>query len=147
MGAMIKGCLIASVIVLSQSPAMGQSGVISGPPQVKPEAVWIAVAGGSDIRGRYVGVGYSGRHRSRYDAEDAAVDACHKQGRGVRCLEAYAKSEGCLYIVPGTTRGGVTWGRGSTQNEALIECRRGGYDCNPKQVVGGCVDDRPQTEN
>ena len=100
---------------------------------------WVAVAGGFDSKGRYVGVGYSGFSASRAAAEDEALRACNGYGRGVRCREAFAVSNGCLYIVPGTRNGGVTWGRGSTTQLALEQCRRGGYTCTSQRVVGGCV--------
>jgi len=100
---------------------------------------WIAVAGGFDGKGQNVGVGYSGHHTSRIDAENAALRACDRYGRGVRCREPYAVPTGCLYIVPGNRRGGVTWGRGSTRQLALDQCRRGGYRCDTGRVVGGCV--------
>ncbi len=100
---------------------------------------WIAVSGGFDSKGRYVGVGYSGHTSSRSAAEDEALRACNGYGKGVRCREAFAVSNGCLYIVPGNRSGGVTWGRGSTSEFALEQCRRGGYTCSPQRVVGGCV--------
>ncbi len=100
---------------------------------------WIAVAGGFDGKGQNVGVGYSGFESTRAEAEDAALRACNGYGRGVRCREAFAVSNGCLYIVPGTRAGGVTWGRGATSALALEQCRRGGYTCTQQRVVGGCV--------
>lgn len=100
---------------------------------------WIAVAGGFDGKGQNVGVGYSGHVASRAGAEDEALRACNRYGRGVRCRDPFAVSTGCIYIVPGTKRGGVTWGRGSTPNLALEQCRKGGYTCESKRVVGGCV--------
>jgi hypothetical protein len=100
---------------------------------------WIAVAGGFDSKGRNVGVGYSGHTTSRSAAEDEALRACNGYGKGVRCREAFAVSNGCLYIVPGSRSGGVTWGRGATTEFALDQCRRGGYTCDRKRVVGGCV--------
>jgi hypothetical protein len=99
----------------------------------------IAVAGGFDGKGQYVGVGYSGYTSSRSAAETEALRACNGYGRGVRCREAFAVSNGCLYIVPGSRNGGVTWGRGSTSRFALEQCRRGGYTCTSQRVVGGCV--------
>ena len=102
---------------------------------------WIAVAGGFDGKGQNVGVGYSGFQSSRVDAENAALRACDGYGRGVRCREPFAVATGCLYVVPGTRQGGVTWGRGSTRDLALQQCRRGGYRCDTKRVVGGCVPD------
>jgi hypothetical protein len=124
---------------MNATPAFAQSGVVSGPPQVRTEPVWIAVAGGFDGNGRNVGVGYSGHQSSRNAAENAALASCRKYGRGVRCREAHAVDDGCLYIVPGSRRGGVTWGRGTTPDVALSECRRGGYSCNSGRVIGGCV--------
>lgn len=111
------------------------------PPGRRQTVTWIAVAGGFDGRGQNVGVGYSGFQSSRTEAEDAALRACDGYGRGVRCREPYAVSTGCLYIVPGSRQGGVTWGRGSTRDLALQQCRRGGYRCDSKRVVGGCVPD------
>jgi hypothetical protein len=103
---------------------------------------WIAVAGGFDGKGRNVGVGYSGTQPIKSDAEDEALRACNRYGKGVRCREPYAVSDGCLYIVPGTKSGGVTWGRGSTQESALEQCRRGGYNCDRKRIIGGCISSR-----
>jgi Domain of unknown function (DUF4189) len=130
-----------AAVALASGPALAQSGVISGPPQVKVEPVWIAVAGGFDGNGRHVGVGYSGRRNTRDEAEEAALRACRDNGRGVRCREPRATDSGCLYIVTGTRRGGVTWGRGGDRETALSECRRGGYTCNSNRVIGGCVSD------
>jgi Domain of unknown function (DUF4189) len=127
------------VLLAAVAPAFGQSGVLSGPPQVKVAPVWIAVAGGFDGNGNNVGVGYSGHRNSEQDAETTALAACRKQGRGVRCKEAHAVNVGCIYIVPGSRTGGVTWGRGATRDAALNECRRGGYTCNSNRVIGGCV--------
>jgi len=138
-GSMLRMSIPALAAVALASPALAQSGVISGPPQVKVEPVWIAVAGGFDGGGRNVGVGYSGRRNSRDAAEQAALRACRDNGRGVQCREARASDSGCLYIVPGTRRGGVTWGRGGTREVALSECRRGGYTCNSNRLIGGCV--------
>lgn len=131
--------LVVLALMMMTSSAFAQSGVISGPPQVKIEPVWIAVAGGFDGNGRNVGVGYSGHQNSREAAENSALAACRKYGRGVRCREAHVVSEGCIYIVPGSRRGGVTWGRGSTHDIALSECRRGGYSCRSDRIVGGCI--------
>lgn len=111
------------------------------PPGRRQAGTWIAVAGGFDGKGQNVGVGYSGFQNSRVDAEDAALRACDGYGRGVRCREPFAVSTGCLYIVPGNRQGGVTWGRGATRDLALQQCRRGGYRCDTKRVVGGCVPD------
>ena len=111
------------------------------PPGRRQAASWIAVAGGFDGKGQNVGVGYSGFQSSRVDAENAALRACDGYGRGVRCREPFAVSTGCLYIVPGNRQGGVTWGRGSTRDLALEQCRRGGYRCDSKRVVGGCITD------
>jgi hypothetical protein len=131
--------LVILAAAMSTTAALAQRGVVSGPPQVKIEPVWIAVAGGFDGNGRNVGVGYSGHHSSRNAAENAALASCRKYGRGVRCREAHASDRGCLYIVPGSRRGGVTWGRGATRDAALSECRRGGYSCNGDRVIGGCA--------
>jgi hypothetical protein len=99
---------------------------------------WIAVAGGFDGRGKNVGVGFSGQQYSRIEAENSALNACNRRGRGIRCQQAYAVPNGCLYIVPGSGRRGVTWGRGSTPEVALQECRRNGYSCDRGKVIGGC---------
>jgi hypothetical protein len=179
--------LFIGAMMLALPQALAQSGVLSGPPQVRPDtgpppggrpppgpglrsqdeppgtrpppgpglrsqdeppggrdrdsfrATWIAVAGGFDGRGQNVGVGYSGHLTSRLDAEDEALRACNRYGKGVRCTEPFAVSTGCLYIVPGSKQGGVTWGRGSTRELALDQCRRGGYRCDSKRVIGGCV--------
>jgi hypothetical protein len=136
---MSKLGILMLVLATVTTQAHAQSGVISGPPLVKVEPVWIAVAGGFDGNGRNVGVGYSGHRNSRGAAEDAALAACRKYGRGVRCREAHVVNTGCIYIVPGSRRGAVTWGRGATRDGALAECRRGGYSCNSDRVLGGCV--------
>jgi hypothetical protein len=151
---LLHSCLVfAGVLMLGLAQALAQSGVLSGPPQTKqappappmvgvsPEQrlTWIAVAAGFDGRGRNVAVGYSGHHSSRIDAEQAALRACNGYGRGVRCRNPVAASAGCLYLAPGSRRGGVTWGRGSTRESALRECRRGGYTCPSNRIVGGCV--------
>lgn len=147
-------CLVIALAMLAAMPrVLAQSGVLSGPPQVNagPSAsgpsvqqgqqlAWIAVAGGFDGSGKNVGVAYSGgAHGSKIAAEDAAISACNRYGRGVLCREAFAVSTGCLFIAPGGRSGGVTWGRGATRALALEECRRGGYTCNTGRVVGGCI--------
>ena len=53
--------------------------------------------------------------------------------------QPFAVSTGCLFIVPGSGAGGVTWGRGATRTLALEECRRDGYTCDRGRVIGGCV--------
>lgn len=139
MGWALKSLTFVLAAVAWAPQALAQSGVLSGPPQIKTEPVWIAVAGGFDGNGRNVGVGYSGVRKSRTEAEDAALSACRDYGRGVRCREPHVTNAGCLYIVPGSRRGGVTWGRGGTRDAAMSECRRGGYTCNSNRIIGGCV--------
>lgn len=140
--------LLAMTLPLSRT--LAQSGVISGPPQVQPGSVspggqrpglvWIAVAAGLDSSGRRVAVGYSGHQRSRFEAEEAAIRQCNRFAQGFACQAPIAVSGGCLYIVPGNGPGGsVRWGRGATQQAALDECRRGGYDCPTNKLLGGCV--------
>ncbi len=160
--------LAVGAALLGSSLALAQSGVLSGPPQVIPGGpqappnygappppsnfssppvepeqrgggVWIAVAAGFDGRGRNVSVGFSGTRSSRIDAENAALDACNNRRRDVLCTSPYAVPAGCLYIVPGSGRRGVTWGRGSTPDLALQECRREGHACDRGRVIGGCV--------
>ena len=99
---------------------------------------WVAVAAGFRD-GRWVRVGFA-RRGTRGDAEIAAIDACNGGPGGVRCTNPYATSSGCLYIVAGKRKGGVTWGRGANQDVALSECRRGGYTCREKDIIGGCPD-------
>jgi len=154
------GGLVGIAMLLPASETLVQSGVISGPPQVQsgpggqsgpgaqsgqgPSAgvggdVWIAVVGGFDGSGRRVSVGYSGHQRSRAEAEDAAIRACARSDSSVSCRNPFAVSSGCLYIVPGSRQGGMTWGRGGTRDIAFNECRRGGYSCPNSKLVGGCV--------
>ena len=156
--------LTAAVVVgLMGSHVLAQSGVQSGPPQVQggpasgpgpdsgpgtgpgpaidqrpgvSQEGWVAVAAGFRD-GRWVRVGFA-RRGTRGDAETAAVDACNGGPGGVRCTNPYATSSGCLYIVAGKRKGGVTWGRGGNQDVALSECRRGGYTCREKDIIGGC---------
>jgi hypothetical protein len=140
--------LLAMTLPISRT--LAQSGVISGPPQVQPGSVspdaqrpdlmWIAVAAGLDGSGKRVAVGYSGHQRSRFEAEDAAIKQCNRFAQGFVCQAPYAVSYGCLYIVPGDRPGGsVQWGRGATQQTALDECRRGGYNCPTSKLLGGCL--------
>ena len=147
------GGLVGIAMLLPVSEALAQSGVVSGPPQVQSGAggqtgqlpntgrgeVWIAVTGGFDGSGRRVAVGYSGHQRSRAEAEDAAIRACARSDPQVSCRNPFAVSSGCLYIVPGSRQGGMTWGRGGTREIAFDECRRGGYTCPSSKLVGGCV--------
>jgi hypothetical protein len=147
--------LAAAVMGLIGSQVLAQSGVQSGPPQVQggpasgpgtgpgvdqrpgvSQEGWVAVAAGFRD-GRWVRVGFA-RRGTRGDAEVAAVDACNGGPGGVRCTNPYATSSGCLYIVAGKRKGGVTWGRGGNQDVALSECRRGGYTCREKDIIGGC---------
>ena len=146
--------------------ALAQSGVISGPPQVRDapqrgpapdrgpmpgpgprsdlgpqpsvELTWVAVAAGFK-GGRWVRVGFARRNTSG-DAESAALQACHGGPGKLRCETVFSTDRSCLYIAPGKRRGGVTWGRGATKEVALSECRRGGYTCVDKDVIGGCPD-------
>ena len=145
--------LAAGLVGLTGSQVLAQSGVQSGPPQVQggpgpspgtwaraqaqaravdqrpgvSQEGWVAVAAGFRD-GRWVRVGFA-RRGTRGDAEIAAIDACNGGPGGVRCTNPYATSSACLYIVAGKRQGGVTWGRGATQDVALSECRRGGYTC------------------
>lgn len=153
--------LLACATALGGVHALAQSGVQSGPPQVRgggssgpdanrpgpgvgqpsgigPESSWVAVAAGFRD-GRWVRVGFA-RRSSRGDAEIAAVEACNGGPGGVRCSNPYATSNGCLYIVAGKRKGGVTWGRGGTREVALSECRRDGYTCRERDIIGGCSD-------
>lgn len=142
--------IVLLAMTLPISRTLAQSGVISGPPQVqpgsdspggqRPDLMWIAVAAGLDSSGTRVAVGYSGHQRSRFEAEDAAIKQCNRFAQGFVCQAPYAVSLGCLYIVPGDRPGGsVRWGSGATQQTALDECRRGGYNCPTSKLLGGCV--------
>lgn len=152
--------LVAVAAGLGSLQALAQSGVQSGPPQVqagpgpdsnpspspgvgvdqRPSGTgdegWVAVAAGFR-EGRWVRVGFA-RRGTRGDAEVGAIEACHGGPGGVRCENAFASSSSCLYIVAGKRKGGVTWGRGSSKDIALSECRRGGYTCTQKDIIGGC---------
>ncbi len=152
---LLLGGLICIAMTLPASQILAQSGVISGPPQVRrdpgapmdpgpggyrTDMGWLAVAAGFDGSGRRVAVGFSGQHRSRIEAEDAALSQCNRYARGFSCHTPYAVSDGCLYIVPGERRGGgVSWGRGGTRQAALDQCRRGGYSCSTSKLLGGCL--------
>jgi hypothetical protein len=98
----------------------------------------VAVAAGFRD-GRWARVGFARRGR-RGEAEAAAIESCNGGPGGVRCSNAFASATSCLFIVAGTKRGGVTWGRGATKDVALRECRRGGYTCRDRDVIGGCPD-------
>lgn len=146
-------CLVLLLVLAGGMGVSHAQGVISGPPQtgggggggggggVAPPSTnpgWIAVAGGFGGNGRFVDTGFSGLKNSRGEAEQAALSAC-RRGKRATCRNPFAVSSGCLYIVPGTRSGGVTWGRGGTIDAALNECRRGGYSCDRSRVIGGCV--------
>jgi hypothetical protein len=150
-------------LLASPEQVVAQSGVISGPPMVdkgpgvaapnfgpgtgpsygqpdrRNDGAWIAVSGGFDLRGKNVGVGFSGVRYSQLEAENAAIGACNARGKGIKCQQAFAVASGCLYIVPGSGARGVTWGRGATPEIALQECRRDGYTCDRGKVIGGCI--------
>jgi hypothetical protein len=152
------------MMALGAEQVLAQSGVVSGPPQIRddgpppkdtgppprqdqgPSSVqpglsdtsWVAVAAGFR-EGRWVRVGFA-RRGSRGEAEIAAIEACNGGPGGVRCSNAFASSNSCLFIVAGKKRNAVTWGRGGTREVALSECRRGGYTCNERDVIGGCPD-------
>jgi hypothetical protein len=157
--------LLAGIGAFAGPQVLAQSGVQSGPPQVQgqpgpnpgpgpspspnpspgvgvdqrpntADVGWVAVAAGFR-EGRWVRVGYA-RRGTRGEAEVAAIDACNGGPGGVRCSNAFASSSSCLFIVAGKRRGGVTWGRGSSHDVALSECRRGGYTCAQKDIIGGC---------
>jgi hypothetical protein len=116
-------------------PRLGQP----GEPDRRNDGAWIAVSGGFDLKGKNVGVGFSGVRYSQLEAENAAIGACNARGKGIKCQQAFAVANGCLYIVPGSGARGVTWGRGATPEIALQECRRDGYACDRGEVVGGCI--------
>lgn len=152
--------LIAAGMMLAGPTVLAQSGVQSGPPQIREQGPrsspgpgsgpsvdqpsgtasesWVAVAAGFRD-GRWVRVGFA-RRGTRGEAEIAAVDACNGGPGRVSCSNPYATSSACLFIVAGKRQGGVTWGRGSTRDVALSECRRGGYTCRERDIVGGCPD-------
>jgi hypothetical protein len=152
-GLLVLVGLICVATTLPASQTLAQSGVISGPPQVRPsqgapagpgayrpDMAWIAVAAGFDGSGKRVAVGFSGQQRSRREAEDAAIRQCNRSARGFSCHTPHAVSDGCLYIVPGKRQGGgVSWGRGGTRQSALDQCRRGGYSCASSKLLGGCL--------
>src|SRR5258705_13975141 len=102
MGWALKSLLVALATVAWAPQAIAQSGVVSGPPQIKVEPVWIAVAGGFDGNGRNVGVGFFGTPKTRDDAEQGALLSCRKYGRGVRGNATQWSKARCLCIVPGT---------------------------------------------
>ena len=159
---LFKLCLLVAVLaVLGNGQAGAQSGVVSGPPQVRdagrpsqapgnpsgaPSAArpsasdtsWVAVAAGFR-EGRWVRVGFA-RRGTRAEAETAAIQACNGGPGKVQCSNAFASSNSCLFIVAGKKRNAVTWGRGATREVALSECRRDGYTCNQRDVIGGCPD-------
>jgi hypothetical protein len=116
-------------------PRLGQP----GEPDRRNDGAWIAVSGGFDLKGKNVGVGFSGVRYSQLEAENAAIGACNARGKGIKCQQAFAVANGCLYIVPGSGARGVTWGRGATPEIALQECRRDGYACDRGKVIGGCI--------
>src|SRR5262245_51197866 len=104
-------CLLAgTATLLSLSQTLAQSGVVSGPPQIRPEAKpqappplpqvggWIAVAAGFDGSGQKVSVGYSGHQSTRAEAENEALRFCNNVDRAVSCRDPFAVSNGCLYI-------------------------------------------------
>jgi hypothetical protein len=148
-------CLIGIVaLLLAPQQARAQTGVFGGPPQVQPgqpsaaqrptpaepsSVTWIAVVGGFDGSGRRVSVGYSGYRDSRRDAEESALQACRGNDSRAVCKDPFAVSTGCLFIVWGERRGGVSWGRGATRDLALQQCRRGGYVCQTSKIIGGCL--------
>jgi hypothetical protein len=151
-GALAQSGVVSGPPQVLKGPNMGpNAGPNTGPnnnfgsPPVEPEmrggggGTWIAVAGGFDGKGKHVGVGFSGQRYSRMDAESAAISACNGRGRGIQCRQAFAVPNGCIYIVPGSGGRGVTWGRGATPEVALQECRRDGYTCDSRKVIGGCL--------
>ena len=106
----------------------------------EPKQSWIAVVGGFAGNGRHVSVGFA-RRDTRDAAEAAALRSCNDYGPATcKSKDVFSKDSGCLYITPGSRRGGVTWGRGSTQETALSECREKGYTCPKEKLVGGCVE-------
>jgi hypothetical protein len=155
---------VGLAVSFAASQVLAQSGVISGPPQVRDapqrgpspgpvpgpgprsdlgpqpsvDLSWVAVAAGFKA-GKYVRVGFARRNTSG-DAESAALQACHGGPGKVRCESVFSSDRSCLYIAPGKKRGAVTWGRGATKDVALSECRRGGYTCQDKDIIGGCPD-------
>jgi hypothetical protein len=85
----------------------------------------------------HVASGASWNSPSPDRADQAAMEACSREGRNCK-LVSYFKKGGCGYISVGHNEHATRYGLGATATRAYDNCRKDGYDCKPAQ--GGCTD-------
>jgi hypothetical protein len=69
-------------------------------------------------------------------AEDAAIDACFRDGRNCHVVSSFSNG-GCGFISVGRNTHATRYGIGATPQRAFENCAKDGFDCNlPK---GGCT--------
>ena len=104
---------------------------------VSAAAEWGAVACGTwrDSSGTArVAVGSAINYGTEAGARNRALQECSSRGRN---CTATTFSVGCGFIAVGSTSNAVRCVNGTSVQEALNKCRRGGYNCKPP--IGGCL--------
>jgi len=90
-----------------------------------------------DNGGLHVTAGTAKNFSSPGRAEDAAVDACFRDGRNCHVVSSFSNG-GCGFISVGRNTHATRYGIGATPQRAFENCTKDGFDCNlPK---GGCTD-------
>ena len=90
-----------------------------------------------DNGGLHVTSGTAKNFSSPGRAEDAAVDACFRDGRNCHVVSSFSNG-GCGFISVGRNTHATRYGIGATPQRAFENCTKDGFDCNlPK---GGCTD-------
>jgi hypothetical protein len=69
-------------------------------------------------------------------AEDAAIDACFRDGRNCHVVSSFSNG-GCGFISVGRNTHATRYGVGATPQRAFENCTKDGFDCNPPK--GGCT--------
>jgi hypothetical protein len=90
-----------------------------------------------DNGGLHVTSGTAKNFSSPGRAEDAAVDACFRDGRNCHVVSSFSNG-GCGFISVGRNTHATRYGIGASPQRAFENCTKDGFDCNlPK---GGCTD-------
>lgn len=104
---------------------------------VTASAEWGAVACGTwrDSSGTArVAIGSAVNFASEAAAIARAMQECSSRGRN---CTATSFSAGCGFITVGSTSNAVRCVTGTSVQDTLNKCRKGGYSC--KQPIGGCL--------
>ena len=90
------------------------------------EESWIALATGSNSKGVF---SFLTRRTSKDDAEAAAMDACHRDGK--RCTYLNSWNRGCIAATVGHDSAGIAYlGTGPSTSVAKQQCEKSGADCS-----------------